>query len=141
MPSVNREWVAEQLTKKKTQRATGNAVIALLATWESQNLTPKQAQDAAELFSKLAVGIPVVDQAKPNEVWIEARPGAIKVGDEVMVKVDAFTSDAGAVHNGRRGRVVAVRYGDIIVDTTDDLDPVLKGTHYSPAHLLKLVQQ
>jgi hypothetical protein len=35
--------------------------------------------------------------------------------------------------------VVAVRYGDIIIKTTDGKEPVLDGSHYSPYKLEKLV--
>lgn len=141
MPSVNYEWVADQLTQKKTRKVAGDAVMSLLKAWESLRLSDTEAKETAEAFSKLAMGVPIVDQAKPEEVWVEARPGAIKVGDEIMVKPDAFVGDHGVMHNGRRGRIVAIRYGDIIVNSIDGIEPELRGTHYSPSHLLKLVSR
>lgn len=65
-------------------------------------------------------------------------PGRLVVGDEVLVREDAFSGELAPIHNGRRGRIVAIRYGDIIVNSTDDMQPSLVGTHYSPYHLLKL---
>jgi hypothetical protein len=42
------------------------------------------------------------------------------------------------MHNGRRGRVVAVRYGDVIFNSTDNKKPLLEGAHYPPNFLEKL---
>jgi PHP family Zn ribbon phosphoesterase len=92
-----------------------------------------------KIFSNLALGQPIVDTKKVNESWTDAMPGRLKVGDEVMVRIDAFTGELATIHNGRRGKVVAVRYGDIIVNSIDGLEPELKGTHYNPMQLQKLV--
>ena len=54
---------------------------------------------------------------------------------------DAYEGDLGRVHNGRRGKVVAVRYGDVIFKSTDGKSPVLDGAHYTPYKLEKLVSQ
>ena len=43
------------------------------------------------------------------------------------------------LHNGRRGVVVGVRYGDVIVKMTDGKEPALEGAHYPPQKLEKLI--
>jgi hypothetical protein len=55
------------------------------------------------------------------------------------VRADAFEGQLGTLHNGRRGVVVGVRYGDVIIKTTDGKTPVLEGAHYPPDKLEKLI--
>jgi hypothetical protein len=62
------------------------------------------------------------------------------VAEIIRVKEQAFTGQQGKRHNGRICRVVAVRYGDIIVKSIDNRDPLLDGTHYSPHDLEKLIE-
>ena len=50
-----------------------------------------------------------------------------------------FDGEQGKAYNGRRGRVVGVRYGDVIVKTDDGKTPVLDGIHFKPENLEKLV--
>jgi hypothetical protein len=143
MPDVNYEWVRQQLQEAKIKVGSGNAVLKLLELWETMDkLTPNLAKEAAEVFSKLAVGKPLTSPAEenPNETWVPLQPGQIKVGDEVRVLADAFTDKAGVMHNGRRGKVVAVRYGDVIFTSTDGRSPDLDGVHYSPYKLEKRVK-
>ena len=135
MPEVNIEWVRAQLQEAKVKVGAGNAVLKLLEQWETMKLSDNQTKDTIDLFSKLALGHSIVPE-KPDELWVDAQPGSILVGDEVRVKSDAYDGSTGAIHNGRRGKVVGVRYGDIIFKSTDDKMPVLDGTHYTP-HLLQ----
>jgi hypothetical protein len=135
MPEVNIEWVKSQMEEAKVKVGVGNGILKLLEKWQGITLSDSQAKDVLELFSKLALGHSIVPE-KPDEVWVDAQPGAIIVGDEVRVKADAYNGSTGAIHNGRRGKVVGVRYGDIIFKSTDDKTPVLDGTHYTP-HLLQ----
>jgi hypothetical protein len=142
MPEVNYEWVRQQLEEAKAKVGSGTAVLKLLETWEQMSkLSPKMAEEAIELFSKLALGKPAVAPASPiNEVWIPLQPGNITVGDEVRVLFDAFSDKAGIMHNGRRGKVIAVRYGDVIFKSTDGKSPELNGVHYSPYKLEKRIR-
>ena len=89
------------------------------------------------MFSKLALGHAFIRENK-KENWVQARAGDLRVGDSVRIKFDAFTGDKGTVSNGRLGKVVAVRFGDIIVKSTDGKTPELNGVHYSPDVLEKL---
>lgn len=142
MPEVNYEWVRKQLEEAKVKIGSGNAVMKLLQTWESmEKLSPNIAKETIEVFSKLALNKAAVEpKVDPNEVWIPLQPGQITVGDEVRVLADAFSDSTGVLHNGRRGKVIAVRYGDVIVNSTDGKSPELKGVHYSPYKLEKKVK-
>lgn len=135
MPVVNNEWVRAQLQEAKVKVGVGNAILKLLEQWDTMKLSDNQTKDTIDLFSKLALGHSIVPE-KPDELWIDAQPGSIIVGDEVRVKSDAYDGSTGAIHNGRRGKVVGVRYGDIIFKSTDDKTPLLDGAHYTP-HLLQ----
>lgn len=141
MPNIDKDWVVNQLVSNNIEQKLGNSIVALLKTWTELEIdSPEKQQKVVDIFSKLSLGRPLVEQKKEDENWIVARPGAIKVGDEIMVRSDAYTGELGTIHNGRRGRVVAVRYGDIIINSTDGLEPELKGTHHNPIHLMKLVK-
>ena len=141
MPDVNYEWVRQQLQAVQAKVGSGNAVLKLLQVWAEENkLSPKLAKEAVDMFSKLALNIPLVEDKAPDEVWVPAQPGQLTVGDEVRVLSDAFTDATGATHNGRRGKIIAIRYGDIIVNSTDGKTPELNGAHYSPYKLEKRVK-
>jgi len=138
MKNIDMTWARVQLEKANVSADTGVSVIKLLEFWLNLDHRDENNKKVLELFSNLCVGTAVVD-TPTNEIWEAAGPGFIRVGDEVRVKSDAFEGELGQLHNGRRGRVVAVRYGDIIIKTTDGKEPVLDGSHYSPYKLEKLV--
>jgi hypothetical protein len=140
MPDVNFDWVRQQMQDSKVKIGTGNALLALLETWNSQQLTDNQVKEVLEYFSKLAAGINIYEDKSVDEVWIPAMPGQISVGDEVRVLSNAFADKAGVMHNGRRGLIVAIRYGDVIFKSTDGKTPVLEGVHYSPYKLEKRIR-
>ena len=140
MSETDYEWVMRQLTEARVKRGTGDAVLALLKQWDS--LKPGDdglASEAVAVFSRLAVGHSLVQDDGP-EVWVTAQPGQLKVADMVRVKSDAFSGELGALHNGRRGTIIAIRYGDIIVNSNDDKNPKIDGAHYSPYHLEKRIK-
>jgi hypothetical protein len=134
--TVNEDWVRDQFTQAKVKQATGTAVLRLLEVWNTMNHSDKSAADVVNVFSKIALGHALVPQSTADEVWVSAQPGQIKVGDEVRVKVDAYSGEAGQTHNGRRGRIVAIRYGDVVFKSDDDKMPVINGAHHSP-HMLE----
>lgn len=139
MPEVNYDWVKEQMQGAKVKVGVGNAILKLLEQWEKLNLSDNQTKETIEFFRHLALGYSILPE-KSTEKWIDAQPGNIMVGDEVRVKFDAFQGSTGSMHNGRRGKVVGVRYGDIIFKATDGKKPDLEGSHYSPHQLQKRVQ-
>ena len=67
--------------------------------------------------------------------WKPLTPGQIKPGDKVRVRLDAFSGELAAIHNGRLGEVIKTEYGDVIIKSTDNRLPKLDGSHYSPYHL------
>lgn len=137
MPEVDFDWVKAQLTKSKTRQNVGDAVLKLLAMWDELDL-PEAAQSAVlEKFKSLAE-YKAQDEEGSTERWFPVQIGAqVAVGDIVRVRADAFSREAGKTHNGRVGKVVAKRSGDIIVDSTDDVVPRLTGAHY-PANKLEI---
>lgn len=141
MKPIDIEWVKQQLTAGRVTQPVGTAVMRLFEVWNTMNHTDKSAQDTIDVFSRLAVGVALVAETPDGETgyWTPASPGGISMADVVRVRVDAFQGDLGVIHNGRIGRVVGIRSGDIIVKTTDDR-PVLEGAHYSPHHLEKWIR-
>jgi hypothetical protein len=141
MPEVNFEWVRQQMQDAKVRVAPGVALLALLEAWNDiDKLTQEQAKEAVEMFSKLALGSNIFEEVKQDEIWIPALPGQLTVGDEVRVLKDAFSDTTGVMHNGRRGKIIAIRYGDVIFKSTDGKEPDLSGVHYSPYKLEKRIR-
>jgi len=139
VPEINEQWIKEQMQEAKVKVGVGNALLKLLAAWEPLKLSNPQQKEVIALFDKLALGFALTPEAS-NEIWIDAQPGAITVGDQVRVKIDAYQGSTGSMHNGRRGKVVGIRYGDIIFKSDDNKEPMLDGAHYSPHQLQKRVQ-
>jgi hypothetical protein len=141
MGKINYNWVKEQFAKASVTVGAGNAVLDLLKTWEkSEPKDLEQAKKAVEIFSKVALGHSLVKESKADEVWEEVRPGFIKVADVVRVKNDAFVGELGVIHNGRVGKIVAIRSGDIIFKSTDGLEPSLDSVHYQASKLEKRIR-
>lgn len=139
MPEINREWVIQQLEAAKVKVGSGKAILKLLDAWaEIPKLSDNMTEEVLNVFPKLAKGhVLKIEENEDDYRWEDLQPGQITVGDVVRVKVDAFDGNLGALHNGRRGKVVAVRYGDVIFKSTDSREPVLDGVHYSPYKLEK----
>jgi hypothetical protein len=138
MKKLDINWAKSQLEQAKVPIDVGVSVVRLLEVWSTLNHEDKNDYVVAQLFSLLSCSVSIVESPS-DEVWEAASPGFVRVGDEVRVMANAFEGELGQLHNGRRGRVVAVRYGDIIIKTTDGKEPVLDGSHYSPYKLEKLV--
>lgn len=136
--TLDMDWIKEQLAAARVRKPVGNATIKMIEFFDSMELEDEHREKAVEMFSLLAKGHSYVKEDK-KEVWAAVRPGNIKVTDQVRVRFDAYDGELGAFHNGRRGVVVGVRYGDIIIKTTDGKEPELDGAHYSPYSLEKLV--
>lgn len=142
MPAFKWEWVYAQLSEKKPTQVAGDAAVNLMKVWSEIKLNPQQSKETVELFSKLALGEPLVIPIEEDEQWVLARPGAISVGDEMMVLPDAYDNpELAVIHNGRRGRVVRISYGNIVLKYTDGKEPYVDSSHHSPHKLLKRVNQ
>lgn len=127
-------WAEEQVAAAKVSIPVGRAIMALLATWGELSFQNEVQQDQAlEIFGKLAKDEAIVDD---DSSWQPVQVGfMLHVGDTVRVRSNAFSGPAGRNHNGRIGKIVAKRSGDIIVRTTDGKSPQLDGAHYPPSAL------
>jgi hypothetical protein len=143
MPEINREWVVEQLQAAKVKVGSGKAIMKLLEAWETiPELSDNIKDEVLKVFPLIARGVVLkVEEDEEDYMWIALQPGQIVVGDIVRVRADAFTDKLGPLHNGRRGTVAAIRYGDVIFNDTDGKKPELKGVHYSPYKLEKRVRK
>jgi hypothetical protein len=137
--STNFDWIRDQLSGASTPEGQASAVLELLTRWDAMEVPEEFREDTLKLFTDLAMGHTLY-LPNPDEVWVDARAGDLVIRDIVRVKRDAFTGVLGTVHNGRVGVIVGVRYGDIVVRSTDDKEPFLDGTRYSPFMLQKRVR-
>lgn len=141
MSEINIDWVKKQLTQNKTKKVVGDAVLQLLDSWKEIKKPAKSdtSKEILDIFSKLALGYALVSESK-DEKWVPAQAGFIKVADRIRIKFDAFDSDSGKISlNGRKGKVVGIRYGDVIMKSDDNKSPLLDGVHVKPEQLEKLV--
>jgi hypothetical protein len=136
---INYEWVKDQFARSKTRVGVGKAVLQLLKTWETIEMDPEKSKQVLDIFSQVALGYALVPIAT-EEVWLDAKRGHLSVGDIVRVSHSAYDGELAYIHNGRRGVVVAIRSGDIIFNSTDDMLPKIEGAHYSPERLQKRVR-
>jgi hypothetical protein len=134
MSKVSIEWVREQLDKGKITVGTGTAVLRLMESWNEIDPDGDHVKEIAEVFSELVQGHVLVEETEG--VWVDAVPGQIPKGAIVRVKTDAFQGETGQIHNGRVGKVVDYRYGDVIFRSTDS-GRLIDGAHYSP-HALQI---
>lgn len=142
MPKVDFNWVDEQMAGAKVRIPVGKLAVALLKAWDeidTKDLSDKQIEEALVLFKHLAQSHSILEPYK-DEIWVDARPGDLKVADAVRVKSDAFTGELGTRFNGRRGKIVGIRYGDIVFRSEDDRTPLLDGVHLPIAKLEKRVR-
>lgn len=143
MPEIDKKWIMEQLEASKVKVGSGKAILKLLEAWDTiPELSETMTEEVLRVFPLLAKGHALkIEESEDDFIWIPLQPGQITVGDIVRVKSDAYTDKLGPIHNGRRGTVVAVRYGDVIFNDTDGKKPELKGVHYSPYKLEKRVRK
>jgi len=131
-------WAEAQIAAARVPVPVGKAVLALLRAWGEAEF-PNQAQhdQALKLFSRLAKNEAVVED---NREWKPVQIGfMVRVGDTVRVRPNAFSDNQRRSLNGRVGKVVAKRSGDIIVRSTDDKTPFLDSAHFQPTALDILV--
>lgn len=142
MAKVNLDWVKEQFSEMKVRVVVGKSILKLLETWNEMTLTDEQAKTVAELFTKLSQNQSVIPE-KGDEIWIDVIPGQIKVSDTVRIKSDAYTdTELSAMHNGKRGTIVAIRSGDVIVkyDNVQDAGSNATDPRHSPYKLQKRIK-
>lgn len=128
-------WAKSQLANARVHVSVGVAVLQLLEAWAELQFPSEEVRDKAlEIFSKLAKDEALYEESeavyRPVQVGFD-----IQVGNTVRVREDAFPGPSGRTHNGRVGRVLAKRNGDIIVRSTDGKEPYLDMAHYPPSAL------
>lgn len=131
-------WQDEQLIRAQIPERISLPVRQLLTTWRKAHFPIDDGPEIVRLFTELVQDHSLPEPTPPIFAWVECRPGQIRVADVVRVRSNAFSGDGGKAHNARVGKVVALRYGDVIVDLLD-AGPELKGVHYSPHALEKRV--
>jgi hypothetical protein len=139
MSVVDTQWVQEQFIQARVKKGIGLAVLDMLKAWEPVDLKPDDAKVALEILSKVALGHALVT-TPPTELWVQAQPGQLNVGDAVRIRHDAFNGAEGVGINGRSGIIAAIRSGDIIFNTTDQKSPSIEGAHYRPAQMEKRIR-
>jgi hypothetical protein len=135
-----KEWEDEQMTLARLDKDTQDEVRRLMNAWRTKTVPEKRRELVLRTFEAFVHGHSLVTSDDPSERWEPATPGRIHGRDVVRVKNDAYADQAGAMHNGRRGRVIAVRYGDIIVKYEDGRQPPFDAVHHAPARLEKLLR-
>lgn len=137
-------WARQQLEAAQVPDPARTAILSVYDTW--LNMMPDsidEQQQALRIFSQLLVG-QSVEYRHPGqepENWQSVRLGNVRRGDYVRVLSDAYSGEAGMCHNGRKGPVLRVSNGDVIVRYDDGLHPPSGdlGAHHSPYKLEKRV--
>lgn len=110
--------VREHMNGAKVRQEVRWLVEHLLsAAWSEQerlSLEEETVREAIDILRTVSRGHRIVPEA-PDEVWIPAKNGILVVGDTVRVRGDAYDTHPATLHNGRVGRITAMRYGDIHV--------------------------
>ena len=138
-------WAAVQLDKAEATEEEGRVALDLLDTWVQHGIGNRPDNDpstlrALDFFRELALGHALLPPQKPDDPqyrWEDARPGQLVVSDVVRVKTDAYQGSAGELHNGRSGRIVAIRGGDIHVVYDDGGIKASMPPRHSPHKLEK----
>lgn len=138
--SDQRDWARAQMTEVGYAQPIRTAIERLLEVWWTQNHTQESAETTLVGFSSLAQGHSLITRSPTEEVWVPLKPGNVVIRDLVRVRNDAYKADTGRMHNGRRGAVVGIRYGDVIVRYDDGKQPPFDGIHHSPHALEKRVR-
>lgn len=142
MGKVNKDWVKNQFVQLRIKTGVGKAILRMLETWDEIDLKDQDARQALQLLTKLGMNEFIVP---PNvgDAWADAEPGVIKVSDIVRVKPDAYSDpDLASIHNGRKGVIVAIRSGDVLVK----YDEIIGGSdsvdsRHSPYKLQRKINQ
>lgn len=137
---ASRSWVRQQMRDANVRPLVQAYVEELFNIYERWEY-PKSEKDAAfEVFDKLRRDIALDKPRQVPEVWQAGRPGRFALRDEVRVRADAYLGEVGEIHNGRRGVIIAIRHGDILVKYEDGREPEIKDARHSPFNLEKRVQ-
>lgn len=130
---LDKKVLHDQFMLDKTDPHVVGRIMALLEVLEDGPQDDAKLDEVLEKFSKLAKGQMIADP-EPDAKWLSGAVQTPGVGQTVRVPVDKFTGQRGQALNGRVGKVVAIRYGDVIFNTTDDLE-YIEGLRLRPHEL------
>lgn len=138
--SEKRVWAREQMSNVDVPQQFQRLIERLLDVYWHQaaqdEYDPRTAENVLSTFIELAKGHSLLSE-KDEEIWAPAKPGSLTVGEEIRVKNDAYDGPAGLLHNGRRGVITGIRYGDIYVRYTEGEDLQLPFIKHQPQLLEK----
>ena len=116
------QWAKTQLQADERsveyQHTINEMLLVLWKRCETHKFSDQQIEEICQLTSSLARGH-ALEKPAEDELWVQARPGALVVRDVVRVHSDAYSGQAGLLHNGRIGVITAIRSGDIHVNYID----------------------
>lgn len=138
-PTIDTDWAKDQFDRAGIHPNVQAAVLALIEKWEELDVLPEQTPEILETFLEIAQNHALLP-GESEETWIEGFNGLFRTGDIVRVRHDAFEGSNGAYHNGRVGKVLAVRSGQVIFRSTDGRQPFIDGAHYQADKLEKRVK-
>lgn len=108
---------------------------------------PEETALAVPLLSKLIVGEQLTEddwsEAKKAEgfVWRPVVPQSLQVGDVVRVRLDAYADSDRSAHNGRQGKVSAIRNGVYVLYDGGDPKVTQMGVRHDPRHIERRVRR
>lgn len=137
MVDINFDWVKKQLKAADVPQDLSTSVKRLLRELETMRLKKAELETVVDTFKELALGHSI-EPEKPDEKWVQVRPGEYSIGDAVRVHRDAYTGAHGDKHNGKRGVVVGVRGAKAIV-LYDDAASSEEQYYHDPSVLDRLV--
>lgn len=141
--SERRTWQRQQMSNANVPKHQQMIAESLLDTYWSlvkdSSFSEEDVTEAVRIFNELRQGHSITPET-PDEIWVEAKPGALVIRDSVRVKSNAYTGNAGVMHNNRVGVITAIRSGDIHIRYTDGKEPNFEFIRHSPYVLEKRIQ-
>lgn len=142
--TTEREWAQEQLRDVALSNDQKSAIQNLLYVYwtarDTRKLDTPDMKKVLELFGELAQGHAVVEENRPDEAWLQAKPGNVHMGETVRVRFDAYEEQDAVNHNGRVGVVVATRPDEVRVRYTDGKEPSPPYVRHRTAALEKRIR-
>lgn len=135
-------WAKRQMEEANTPVGVRVAAEKILETFFETVVSVPQGEEVLAVVTRLARGHslePHPAEGDNNIQWEEVRRGRIFVQDVVRVKHNAYGGYTGTIHNGRVGRVVALRNGEIFISYSDNREPSFDTIRHSPNSLEKMV--
>lgn len=118
MTNDRNAWLEEQLTKFDVPEQYRDPITRLVKMCWFFDQNFGMDKDTYKRFLDTVVSLAQghnIAPEDPNSTWVQAKPGMLVIRDYVRVRNDAYSGETGLMHNGKEGRITAIRYGDIHV--------------------------